>query len=175
MPDQTNNTPPPDDDTPRARSPLHKPDRHAVGVDAAEPQPARRAPGSRFWLIPAATFLVGLVLGAAVLGLSRNGDGTDVADEPARGATPTVTVPATSPGGRTPATVTVPGSCLDVADSTEELLALARQATEAARDLNASRLSSVVRQLQESQTRLQQQSNACRDAASDAVVSPTAN
>jgi len=52
-----------------------------------------------------------------------------------------------------------------VADGTQQLLALVQDAVLAARDLDASRLSSIVRQLQEAQSGLQQQAEACRSAA----------
>jgi hypothetical protein len=74
----------------------------------------------------------------------------------------------TAAGDVTPrpdATVTVPGACLEVADGTQELLSLVRDAVEAARDLDAARLSSIVRQLQEAQSGLQQQAADCRSAA----------
>ena len=127
--------------------------------------------GSRFWLLPALTFLVGLLLGGAVVGLSTSGD----ADDGAAASRPTQTVTVT-PGAasdRPAATVTVPGPCLDVADSTDEVLRLVNRAATAARDLDASRLSAVVRELQERQADLTRKTSACRAAASAAIVAPT--
>lgn len=171
MPDQTSKDPTPDDG---------RPERSAPGAEGAGQRPAGAATravvpsssgGGRFWLIPAATFLIGLLLGALVVGVSGSEDGSDAAGGSPPSATQTAVTPTVGPSTRPAATVTVPGSCLDVADSTEALLGLVEEATAAAQDLNASELSSIVRQLQESQAGLQQQSSACRSAASSAVGS----
>jgi hypothetical protein len=129
--------------------------------------------GRRFWMIPALTFLVGLLLGGAVVGASTAGDDEGSTGQAAR---PTQSAPASteSPATRPAATVAVPGACLEVADSTDEVLRLIRQATESARDLNASQLSSVVRQLQQMHTDLSQQSAWCRSAVGSAVATPSA-
>lgn len=124
-----------------------------------------------FWLVPAATFLVGLLLGGVVVGVSGSGDDTGAG--PKAPSSPTAS-PTTS-GDASPrpaATVTVPGACLEVADSTQQLLSLVQDAVAAARDLDASRLSSIVRQLQEAQSGLQQQAEACRSAAPTVAPSP---
>ncbi len=122
--------------------------------------------GGMSWLIPALTFLVGLLLGAVVMGVSGNGDDVDVATSPVVAAT-------ASPSARPDATVTVPGSCLEVADSAEELGELVGDAAGAAQELDASGLSSIVRELQESQTGLEKKADACRSEAGSMEVSPS--
>ncbi len=127
--------------------------------------------GGMSWLIPALTFLVGLLLGAVVMGVSGNGDDVDVATSPT--TTDPVVAATASPSARPDATVTVPGSCLDVADSAEELGELIGDAAGAAQELDASGLSSIVRELQESQTGLEEKADACRSEAGSMEVSPS--
>ncbi len=135
-------------------------------VDPPGPGAGRRvvAMGGRwFWLVPAATFLAGVLLTWLVLGA---GDADSANNAAGPSPTSTSAGPATSTPGAGGVTVTVPGSCLDVADSSQKVLALVRQAVQAARDLDASALSGIVRDLQAAQSDLQQQSTACQSSAS---------
>lgn len=132
---------------------------------------AARPRRNAFWLVPAATFLVGLLLGGVLVAVTGSGDDASAGPEASSGPTASPTTSGDA-SPRPAATVTVPGACLEVADSTQQLLALVRDAVTAARDLDASRLSSIVRQLQEEQSGLQQQANACRSAAPSILPSP---
>lgn len=115
--------------------------------------------GSRFWLIPAVTFLVGLLLGAVVVGATHVGDpaGTDGALA-APSSSPTAT-------GRPDLTVVVPASCLEALDRAERAVDSVRAATEAIKNLDAAALRTVVDQLQQLRSRVTEQADLCRAAA----------
>jgi hypothetical protein len=123
-------------------------------------QAGRRRAVTAGVLVPAITFLVGLLLGTALMWAgSDRGDevaGSDPTPAPSQSA------PTTSATGRPDATVTVPGSCLDLADSAEEAAELVEDAATAAQDLDASELSSIVRQMQESRTEIESRAGDCR-------------
>ena len=154
---------PPDDAPPRdgAAVPGDRPS--TAGASTARPAPARRPGLTRVsWLLAAATFLAGLLLGtvtARQAGVGEEATGPPVPTAPAASPTPGASLPAD--------TVTVPASCLEVADSAEQLAGLVREAAEAAGQLDASALSAIVRRMEESQVRLDAQSSDCR--AGDAV------
>lgn len=121
---------------------------------------------STSWWIPAATFVVGLVLGGGVIAATSSGD--DAATTSA--ASPSPSTSASSPGvsasPSTPAdaTLTVPGECLQVAEDSQKVLDLVNDAVAAVRDLDASALSDVVREIQSSQDTLTKQTEACKDS-----------
>lgn len=123
--------------------------------------------GRSVWLVPALTFLVGLVLGAVVIGVTRSGDGGSTASSTESGSSATASAtPSAAPSGRDGATIVVPGQCLKLADGTQSALDLVSKAAQAARDLNASQLNTVVRQLQDQQSQLQSLATACRSGTS---------
>jgi hypothetical protein len=142
-----------------------------AGPDPTGPTRSRMS-GSRFWLIPALTFLVGVALGGVVVAVS-NGGGEDTGSSTATSETAATSAPTTSTetSGRAPATVTVPGPCLQLADDSDVLLEQVNQVAEAARDLDAERLSELVRDLQQSRDLLQEDSQACREAGIDVTSS----
>lgn len=171
MSDQTPNARPDDHSgTPGASGRPAGQDRPGSGASSTpRPQPPRR--GRLTWLIPALTFLVGLLLGALVVGASGLGDDDDVTAAPVPTATDPGTSPTTGTQDRPDTTVTVPGACLDAAEGTQGLLTLVQEAATAAQELDAAELSSIVRQLQESQATLESLSNDCRSAAGSATTS----
>ncbi len=120
---------------------------------------------SRFWLIPALTFLVGLVLGGAVIAaVGSGGDGAVTGSGGTSSSTtsaPSTLTTSTSPD----ATVTVPSACLQVADDSQALLGLVSNAVGAVRDLDAARLSDIVRQLRDAQNALSETATRCQEAA----------
>lgn len=118
--------------------------------------------GRQRWFIPVITFVVGLVLGGLLIGALRSGDSGTAS--PVDSASPTALT--TGTGGTaapTTATVVVPAECLKVSEDAAALNDLAKRAVTAARDLNASELSSVVREIDTAQTALRQHADACRD------------
>jgi hypothetical protein len=140
--------------------------------DNARP-PADSAPtggngGPVGWLIPAVTFLVGLVLGGLVIGLLRSdfGDG----DGSAAGTTPSTASATPAPSTSLAEPITIPGECVQIASDSQQLLDLVDQAVTAARDLDAEQLSSIVSQLQDQQQRVRDQAAACQQAATTSAT-----
>ena len=109
-------------------------------------------------LVPAATFVVGLVLGAVGTGIARDVDDVPGSPTPAEPAeTPTAT---STP--RPDGSITIPDACLQMADTAEQVSGLLRAAAEAAGALEAAQLSGIVRQMGETEAVLQAQSQECR-------------
>lgn len=118
--------------------------------------------GRPSWFVPVITFAVGLLLGGLVVFAVRSGDSSTGAGV----GTPTssVTPGPTGSGGPTTATLVVPAACLQVSDDASTLNDLARRGVQAARDLDASELSKVVREIDTAQSTLRLHASACRDS-----------
>ncbi len=128
--------------------------------------------GPRWWLLPAITFLVGVALGGLVLWASTSSTRTPSA---AQSVTPTTS--STTPGGTTSttgpvATLSVPAQCLKVADDSRAVVDLVNQSVAAARDLDAAKLSDLVRQIQGAQETLQADAETCRKAQASLPTLP---
>lgn len=81
------------------------------------------------WIVPVVAFLVGLVLGGVLIGVTRgNNDNSSTAATPTPAASPTPT------GSSTNVTLTVPAACLKAGDLAQQGLTLADQAVTAVRD-----------------------------------------
>lgn len=135
-------------------------DRHEPSARLVDQDEARW----RRWsvLLPALTFLAGVALGAAVLGASTT------EDEP-RAAPTAPPTPSASP---TDVTIRVPGPCLQAAERAEQAYALVERGVTAARDLDARELADLVDEAQRQRPEVQSLVEACRSAATDAVVQP---
>jgi hypothetical protein len=116
------------------------------------------------WLLPAITFVVGVALGAVVIGVTGTGSGPTSSPTPPANSRPATTT-GTPSASATAVTVTVPEPCLRLADDSRNVLALVDDAAAAARDLDASKLSGIVRQLQAAQSTLKDRAAACQQAA----------
>ncbi|WP_298460882.1 hypothetical protein [uncultured Cellulomonas sp.] len=143
--------------------------------DRARP---RRGGGRLLWLLPVVTFALGVLLGGLGAGVGVEGDvdagvgpaagevtaSPDPSPDPVPGAaeppepTPAAPDPSPAPG----ASAGAPDPCLEVARQAEQLAAIVRDAAAAAGQLDAARLSDVVRQLEESQLDLDALSERCR-------------
>ncbi len=126
----------------------------------------RHGMGGRWWALPAATFLVGVVLGAGVLWASSGTDSGLRAGGPSsstsKSSSPSVvTLTATVAPS---ATLSVPRTCLKVADDSKAVTDIVTQMVSAARDLDASKLSDLLRQLQTAQTTLGEDAATCKEA-----------
>ena len=120
--------------------------------------------GRQRWFIPVITFVVGLLLGGLVIGALRSGDSGSTAPDASTTPTGSATVPGS--GGTaapTTATVVVPAECLKVSEDASALNDLVRRAVTAARDLDASALSAVVREIDTAQAALRQHAEACKN------------
>lgn len=110
-------------------------------------------------LLPALAFLVGLVLGGVLIGVSRDDSGGSVAG----GAATALPSPTSSPGAAD-VTVTVPGPCVQAADRADEAYALVEKGVRAARNLDARGLADLVAQVQRDRPQVQQLIAECRTA-----------
>lgn len=163
-----------DDPSPSDRPPASgggTPDPAEAGIGPVTAQ-ARRT--DRFaMIVPAVALLVGLALGGAFvavtgLGVSDKGTSTstavgDEAATPTGAPTESSTVPTSSP---TDLVATVPAACVQLTEDSQAILDLLDQAVTAARDLDATKLSAVVSEMQKAETKLRDQTAACRQAAS---------
>lgn len=130
----------------------------------AAPAAAPAAPEQRRWgwLVPAVTFLLGLVLGGIIIFAQQSG--RDAASSGGAG-TPTPTTATSVPSGTTSspvAVVRVPAECLSVADDSKALVDVASSAVTAARDLDAAALADAVRRLDEAQKKVTASADTCR-------------
>lgn len=133
--------------------------------------PPETAPTSRgwFWWIPAATFLIGLLLGGIFIAVS----GTDGDDGPTLGVpTELVPTPGTS-GTRTDLTVIVPAACLEVADTADEVLALGRDAAAAIGELDARELQRLVNEMQQLDQVVRDLVSLCRQGSAAELPTPS--
>jgi hypothetical protein len=125
------------------------------------------------WLLPALTFVVGVVLGAVVVAITSGSDGA----EPTAGGSAATRVggagatPTPSPGASGDVSVTVPAECTALANDAQNAADLLNQAATAARDLDAKALADVARRMQDARDRLTKQADACRGAPRSASVS----
>ncbi|TFV57731.1 hypothetical protein E4P41_14180 [Geodermatophilus sp. DF01-2] len=119
-------------------------------------------------LLPAATFLVGLLIGFGIWGGPDGADGADgvgAADPTA--AEPTVVLPGDDQGdveGRT-VTTTVPEECLAAVDEAARSVGLLEEAVAALGDLDVARVREIVEDLQSSSTQVRELGEECRALA----------
>jgi len=105
-------------------------------------------------LLPAATFVVGLILGGLLIGLSSTGDSADDPADPEpsqTSATPTDEATA----------VVVPASCAEASREAETAVELMRDGAAAVRDVETERLAQVLNDLEDTQARLEKLSAEC--------------
>jgi hypothetical protein len=158
------------------------------GVTSEQPAPPGRTAGNdprtgsrppvrgMTWLLPALTFVVGVVLGGVVVGAITSGDdgagtapgGAGTATAGGRSPGPAATP---SPGTSSGLTVTVPAECAALAADARDAANLLEQGATAARDLDADALADVARRMQDARDRLVARAEACGGAAPSATVS----
>lgn len=118
-------------------------------------------------LLPALTFLAGLLLGAAVIAAT----GSD--DEPERVAAAGTSPAAPGPTPTaTPLTVTVPGQCVEAAERAEVAYQILESGVAAARELNPQGVADAVARAQQERAQVEALIQQCRQAATDAAVNP---
>lgn len=151
-----------------------------------DPRPTQQSRGPRgasvFWLLPALTFVIGLLIGGIVVGLTGFGVDSAVGEqEPgdaAAGEPEEPEAPATpEPGSSPDRTITVPGECLQVAERSQEALTLTQEAAQALGELDARRLQGIVDRLQDLEPQVRELAAACQEAGGNvdggATPSPT--
>ncbi len=129
----------------------------------------RHESGRRFWILPTATFLVGLVLGAGLIALTGFGSDDDPTATPAVSASPN---PSAS-GSPSASPLVVPAECVQIAQETQALLSLVDDAAQAALQLDADQLSDLVAQMKAQQELVRTQAAACQSAVASASPLPS--
>jgi hypothetical protein len=147
------------------------PDQGPAGPEqSGEPEAwVRHESARRFWILPAATFLVGLVLGGALIALTGFGSDDDPTATPAVTASPN---PSAS-GSPSASALVVPGECVQIAEDSQALLALVNDAAQAALELDADQLSDLVAQMKTQQELVRSQAAACQSAVASASPLPS--
>lgn len=123
-------------------------------------------------LLPVLTFVVGLVLGASALAITRTDDGgsspplvqASPTQEPAAEPSPQL-----SPGALQ---VTVPAPCVRAAEKAEVAYDVLDDAVAAVRDFDARRLADIVDRAQAERALTEELVEACEDAAGTQLVEP---
>jgi len=119
------------------------------------------------WLLralPAATFVVGLVLGGLLIGLTDNDDGglsEENVDQAPGASSPTT--------GSSTTAVLVPAACAEASGEVELAVGLMRDGAAAVRDVQPEELTRVLNSLEDTQTRLDELAQRC----SEIDVEPT--
>ncbi len=142
----------------------------ASGGEPASPStdPSKPAHTWRYgWLVPAVTFVLGLILGGVTIGLLQTNTATTVA-QPTASASPSPE-PTDSPSPSVSASeFTIPAECVQVAADAQTLLGLVDDSVAAIRDLDAAELSSIVSQLQTVSQQVRDQAATCQSVAATA-------
>jgi hypothetical protein len=120
-------------------------------IDGSRPRPW-------FWIVPALTFAVGLLLGGTVMATADDTADDDIATVPRPVASASAS-PVLPPGDRT---ITVPASCEQGLERARTALSTVGEAVEAARNLNSGRLQELLDQLQNAQQEVEQLAAQCR-------------
>lgn len=125
------------------------------------PDPGRRPRRALRWWLSAATFVVGLFVGAVLVGLAAGGSIT----LPARG---TATGSAAAPSAAAPSSgsteIVVNDACLKALQAAQDVYGTVDQLRQAVSRFNASRLDELVRQLGALQSRLRDDIGSCNVA-----------
>lgn len=122
--------------------PNSRPDQPESGPD---PSPAPRANPWPSRIIPAATFVVGLVLGGVLVGAAVGGDDDETASGAESSATPTTA--ADSSTGDT--VVTVPAACQEAGDNMREAFSLLRGSTQSVENFKPDKIVDLLNRLED--------------------------
>ncbi|CAN5436467.1 hypothetical protein BH18ACT8_BH18ACT8_09680 [soil metagenome] len=118
-------------------------------------QPPRASPAWLTLAVPAATFLIGLVLGGVVVGVGTDGDDSSLE--------PTVTTPPADAAGSPTASVTVvvPEACIQAAETVNQATALIRDGVSSIRDFQPEQLVDLLNQLEDLDAQARAQAQEC--------------
>ncbi len=128
---------------------------------ASDPGAATAPASGRRWLLLALAFVVGLVLGGLGWALIQSPGTTSAA-----GAAPTVTVtsPAPAETGTASPTIVLPAACKEISTEAQTIRDLLGQAAAAAQSLDATKMSTVLREMDTQQRKITDSIKACTDA-----------
>lgn len=150
MADQTGPDAPKNDPLPRNRP------------NPAEPAAVAAPSGGSRWLPLAAALVVGLILGALGWAVARPSGTSEASPSPAATVTVTSTPAAGSNGDAS--TISIPASCKEIATDAQKVRDLLTQAVDAAKALDATKMSSVLRQMDAQQQKIADTTKTCTDA-----------
>ncbi|WP_168583061.1 hypothetical protein [Gephyromycinifex aptenodytis] len=129
--------------------------------------------GGVSWFVPVVTLLLGLVLGAGGMWFAARSDsfpGVSASDSSAPAtATPTPAAPTTV------SRVEVPASCLKIADESRQMGVVLGRGVTAAKDLDASALSGIVRDFGEKQETIEALARDCQEKGEIPEFATTTN
>lgn len=128
-------------------------------------EPAAPRSNRWFFLLPALTFLIGLLLGGVLVAVTGMGDNGSDDDRAQATDAPTTPDPQASASDLT---VTIPGSCVDAAELSEDVLDLADRAAAALRDLDAGELPSLIADMEALSAQVREAADRCREEAATA-------
>ena len=118
------------------------------------------------WWLAAGALVVGLVLGAVVVGLLSEGSPTasqlEAGAESSESSNESTTAASSTPQSGATAEVIVNDACLRAVNAAQNALAAVEDIGEAARTFNAAELDSIIRRLQPLRTSLVDDVNACK-------------
>lgn len=122
------------------------------------------------WIVPVVAFLVGLVLGGVLIGVTRGSH-----DNASATVTPTPTASPSPTASSASITLTVPADCLKAGDLARQGLTLADQAVTAVRDLDAKKAQDIVGRLRVLREQVQIATDACQRSRLTASANPSAS
>ncbi len=143
--------------------PESNPGRPGESGESGQSSPAPPGPKSRtmsWWyvVIPAVTFVLGLVLGGLVIGLGSDGD-DEAAQEETDSASPT---PGESDSGESgDTTVVVPRECIEAAETAQEATQLILDNLSAIKNFEGQRIIDLLDRLEELSTKTQELGQSC--------------
>lgn len=133
---------------------------------ARERETVRPGPRRLLAILPAITFVLGVVLGGVVVGAEGGSDEPDTDETPS----PTPTQSTTPSPGDT--AVVVPQECLAVADTVDQLTQAVRDNLDAIREFRSQDIVEMLDRLEDLDQQAREQADACRDVQVD-TVSPS--
>lgn len=127
-----------------------------------DPTTQPRDPGgsrsAAFVLVPAATFLVGLLLGAALVWVAGPDQSTPD-DEPRTETSPTAPASPSTPAAED---LVIPADCVQAVESAREVVDRLRQAVDAVSNLDTERLLDILDELERLDRQIREDASECR-------------
>lgn len=140
---------------------------------ASSAAPASDGRSAWTWLLPVLTFVAGVALTAAILGLGSDSDTATSAAEPDPSPSPSPTESTLSPADDE-LIIQVPAVCVEAAELAESVTAALSDVADAAGALDARRLQESLDVVQAIRPEVEATAQACRDIAADGrIVTPS--